>query len=80
MSTNTDLAQVFSDMAAVLELVGANPFKINAHVRVSRILRDLPTDVAELAKDRKELTAIDGIGDGSARKIIEFVRTGAVAE
>jgi DNA polymerase (family 10) len=80
MSTNAELSRIFSEMAQVLELTGANPFRVSAHQRVSRVLGELTSNVAELADDPKKLTAIDGIGDGSARKIIEFVRTGKVAE
>ena len=80
MSTNAQLSKIFAEMAKVLELTGANPFRVNAHQRVSRVLDDLTTDVAALADDAKKLTAIDGIGDGSARKIIEFVKTGRVSE
>jgi len=80
MSTNSEIAEIFSGMAAVLELTGANPFRVNAHVRVARTLRDLTVDVATLADDSKKLTAIEGIGAGSAKKIIEFVETGDVKE
>ncbi len=80
MSTNADLAKIFSEMAAVLELTGANAFRVNAHTKVSRVLKDLTVDVATLADDKKKLTALDGVGDGTAKKIIEFVETGKVSE
>jgi DNA polymerase (family 10) len=80
VSTNAALAEIFDEMAALLELTGANVFRVNAHRRVARELRDLSADVADLARDPKQLTAIEGIGEGSARKIVEFVRTGRVKE
>jgi len=80
VTTNRDIAALFDEMADVLALLGANPFRINAHARVARVLRDLNTDVATLVDDKKQLTAIDGIGDGSADKIIEYVETGKIAE
>jgi DNA polymerase (family X) len=80
MSTNAELAKIFEEMAAVLELTGANPFRVNAHARVARVLDDLTEDVATLTDDPKKLTAIDGIGEGSAKKIIEYVETGKVKE
>ena len=80
MSTNERLARIFEEMAALLELTGANPFRINAHARVARVLLELTVDVAELAHVPARLTDLEGIGKGSARKIIEFVRTGGVHE
>lgn len=80
MSTNAELERIFDEMAKVLELTGANPFRVNAHARVARLMGDLTYDIATLADDPRKLTAIDGIGDGTARKIIEFVKTGKVAE
>lgn len=80
MSTNAELSHIFHEMSKVLQLIGANPFRVNAHTNVARILKDMIVDVAELADDPAKLTAIDGIGAGSAKKIIEFVQTGKVKE
>jgi len=80
MSTNAELAAVFGEMAAVLELLGANRFRVNAHARVARVLKDLTTDVAMLCDDAAKLTAVEGIGEASAKKIIEYVQTGKVQE
>jgi DNA polymerase (family 10) len=79
MSANRELAGIFREMAAVLELTGSNPFRINAHARVARVLGDLKVDVAEVAEPGK-LTALDGIGPGTAKKIIEYLDTGRVGE
>ena len=80
MSANADLAAIFNEMAAVLEILGANRFRVNAHARVARVLKDLTVDVSTLADDIGKLTAIDGIGEASAKKIIEFIETGRVKE
>jgi DNA polymerase (family X) len=80
MSINRQLANIFAEMSAVLELLGENPFRVNAHAKVARVLEDMTEDVAALADDPKKLTAIDGIGEGSAKKIIEYVETGKVKE
>jgi DNA polymerase (family X) len=80
MSTNADLSRIFLEMAKVLDLTGANVFRVNAHKNVARVLDSLTVDVADLVADPAKLTAIDGIGEGSAKKIIEFVKTGRVRE
>jgi len=79
MAANAQLAQIFQEMAAVLELIGASPFRVNAYTRAARVMNDLTVDVA-LDADHKSLLAIDGIGDGTAKKIIQFLDTGAVKE
>ena len=51
MSANAELSRIFKEMAVVLELTGANPFRVNAHTRVARVLGDLRADVAEIAEE-----------------------------
>ncbi len=80
MSTNAELARTFAEMAAVMELTGANPFKTAALNRVSRLLKDLAFDIATIAHDKKRLMEIEGIGEGMAGRITEFVQTGRVRE
>ncbi len=78
MSANEALATVLDDMQAMMELLGEDSFRASAHARAARTLRDLPGDVASM--DRAALLAIDGIGPKLADKMLEFVRTGRIAE
>ena len=80
MSTNRQLADCFERIASILEVTGANGFKVNANRRVARVIKDLPDDISSHAGDKKGLTAIDGIGAGSADKILEFLDTGEISE
>jgi len=77
-SMNSELSQIFDEMAAILELTGANRFRVTAHARVARVLRDLADDVSQI--DPEHLTDIDGIGDGSAKKILEYFDHGHIEE
>lgn len=61
-------------------LIGANPFKVNAHANVARILKDMVDDISQLVDEPAKITAIEGIGKGSAKKIIEYVQTGSIKE
>lgn len=83
MSFNADVVAAFEELATLLELTGANGFKVNAHARVARVVdglgRDLrATAVGEAAADA--LAEIGGIGASSAAKIVELATTGAIAE
>lgn len=80
MSFNTNLANLLEQMAGLLELSGANRFRVNAHAKAARVIRDHPTDLEPIARDQAELTKLDGIGKGTAEKIAEFAETGAVSE
>ena len=78
MSLNAALAQRLEDIARMMDLLGEDSFKAIAHSRAARAIDALPTDVATL--DKKQLLEIEGIGQKIADKIIDFVRTGHIAE
>lgn len=83
--TNRALVRIFSEMASALELLGSNPFRTVSNNRVARELGDLGDDLGTLVSSApesavKRLSALPGIGKGSAEKIVEYVETGRVAE
>ena len=83
MSMNEDIAAIFEELATLLELTGANGFRVNAHAKVARVVEGLTSDLGELARSDdalKSLEAIDGIGKSSAQKIIEFATGGSVKD
>lgn len=80
MSVNQALAAKFEQIAAMLELTGADPFRVNAHRKAARVIEDSSEDFASLANDRDALLAIEGVGQKTADKIVEFVTTGDIQE
>ncbi|MFG0307461.1 MAG: DNA polymerase/3'-5' exonuclease PolX, partial [Phycisphaerales bacterium JB040] len=80
MGFNQELARVLDEMAAMQELLGENRFRVNAHQKAARVIKDHPTDLSTLADDEKALTEIDGIGKGMAEKIREFAEEECLAE
>src|SRR5690554_3955948 len=75
MSLNSELANMFQTMAAVLEIKGEPVFKAIAFSRVARAIEDTTIDLRE-AVERGELKSIEGIGASSRKIIEEYVRTG----
>jgi DNA polymerase (family 10) len=69
---NLEIAQVFSDIADLLEIQGANPFRIRAYRRAAQNLESLAEDVAAIAA-RGDLQEIPGIGKDLAAKIQEYL-------
>ena len=41
MSTNAELARIFTQIADILDITGANAFRVNAHRKVARTLEEL---------------------------------------
>jgi len=73
--TNTEVARVFEDVADLLEIQGADVFRVNAYRRVARTINDLAVDINEIAQ-RGELAKLPGVGKSSADKIQELLSTG----
>ncbi len=80
MSFNANLAEAFSRAAKVLEILGEDSFRINALARASRTFEDYPGDLGALAENRAALLAVPGVGAKIADKVIEFRKTGTIAE
>jgi DNA polymerase (family 10) len=82
---NQEVAKIFDQMAAALEILGANVFRINAYARGARVIEELTDDLRALVEEDpasaiKRLAGIEGIGKGLAEKIAEFVEVGTVRE
>src|SRR5437867_11294056 len=74
---NPDIARVFDEVADLLEIQDANPFRVRAYRNAARTLRDFPEPIAELVRvGAKDLTEISGIGADLAEKITAIVTTG----
>jgi DNA polymerase (family X) len=71
------LSDAFSELAALLQLSGANVFKVRAYERAARTIDGLPDDLEKLVRE-KRLTEIDGIGEAIGLKIEEFLSTGKI--
>ncbi|HHM04541.1 MAG TPA: DNA polymerase/3'-5' exonuclease PolX [Gammaproteobacteria bacterium] len=77
---NADIARIFEEIADLLEIQNANPFRIRAYRNAARTVRDLPTEVAALVAGGRDLTRLPGIGQDLAGQIAELVRTGMSAK
>ena len=73
--TNREVAQVFEQIAEILERQGENPFKIRAYRNAVHTLDGLFEPVADIAA-RGELKKIVGFGDAIVGKTQEILATG----
>jgi DNA polymerase (family 10) len=74
---NLEIAAIFGDMADLLEIQGANPFRIRAYRNGVASLESLTDTVEEVAR-RDGLEDIQGIGKDLAAKITEYIDTGKI--
>ncbi|MCA9143226.1 MAG: DNA polymerase/3'-5' exonuclease PolX [Planctomycetaceae bacterium] len=79
--TNSRIADIFDEIADLLEFQGSNPFRVRAYRNGARIIRDLPESIhTVLADDSRKLTDLEGIGKDLAEKIQTLVETGALKQ
>jgi len=75
---NSEIARVFSEIAAILTVRGENPFKVRAYERAAEAIGSL-TEEASALRERGELAGIADIGASSVAKIEELLDTGRCA-
>ncbi|MCS7048657.1 MAG: DNA polymerase/3'-5' exonuclease PolX [Verrucomicrobiae bacterium] len=73
--TKAEIAAVFEEIADLLDLKGENPFRVRAYRNAARIVDGLAEDLDRVIAENR-LTAIKGIGEDLASKIIELHTTG----
>lgn len=75
---NPEVAQAFDETADLLELQGANPFRIRAYRTAARTIRDVREPLLQLAcgASPRRLEDLPGIGADLAGKITDGLRTG----
>lgn len=72
---NLEIAQVFREIAKILEVKGDNPFRIRAYERAALNIEGLSEDIEKFIREDK-LREIPGIGTDLENKIKEIAATG----
>lgn len=74
--TNDEVASRFTRLADLLEIQGANPFRVRAYRNAARVIEGMTHQVRDLVDEDRDLTDISGIGPDLAEKIETLVETG----
>ena len=78
---NAEIARLLGEVADLLEISAANPFKVRAYRNAARTVADHPDPLAELVKSADfDLTDLPGIGGGIAKEITMLVETGTLPQ
>jgi DNA polymerase (family 10) len=77
--TNADVGRVLGTLATMLELDGANSFRVRAYREAARVVDAHPEPLAKLADEAGGLEELPGIGRDLAQKIRDVLATGSTA-
>lgn len=73
---NVTVAAIFDEIADLLDVQGANPFRIRAYRNAARTVSELGTELECMLEQGQDLTELPGIGEDLSARIIEIVSTG----
>mgnify|MGYP001158266905 CR=1 FL=1 len=76
---NDEIAQLFEDMAILLEMKGDSIFKIRAYQRAARTIENLSFSLDKAVQEGTDLKTIPGVGKAISEKIRELLSTGQVS-
>ena len=74
---NAEVARVLERIADLLEIDGADSFRISSYRRAARTVKDATEDLKILA-DENRLTDLPGVGKGTAERIKSYLASGHV--
>lgn len=76
---NAEIARIFNQVADLLEIGAANPFRVRAYRQAARTIEDQSQSLVAMIEAGKDLSGLPGIGDDLAGKIAEIVASGSLA-
>ena len=72
---NAQIAEMFQNIAGLLEMKSEKVFTIRAYQRAARTIERLPMELDAMLREEQDLRQIPGIGKAIADKISEMVQT-----
>jgi len=75
---NVTIATMLDETASLLEISGADPFRIRSYRRAAEAVEQQTQPLAAMVDDPKKLLEIAGIGKGMAANITALVKTGTM--
>jgi len=73
---NAEIAQTLNKLADLLEIEGANAFRVRAYRNAAHLVESLPRSVGDMVAANEDLSELPGIGEALAKKLKEIVETG----
>ena len=73
---NVNVAAMFDEIAALMEVAGENSFKIRAYQRAAEAVANFPEPIED-AMENNSLRQIEGLGEATAAGIDAFIANDA---
>ncbi|NIP57278.1 MAG: DNA polymerase III, partial [Gemmatimonadetes bacterium] len=73
---NVEIARVLAEVADLLEIQGANPFRVRAYRNAVRTIEGLTRPLSEMVAEEEDLTELPAVGEDIAGYIEELIETG----
>ena len=77
---NKEISRLLNETADLLDIKGANEFRVRAYRNAARSVESLPRPAAEIVAEGEDLSKEDGIGKNLSGKIEEIVETGSLSQ
>ena len=77
---NREIVEIFNETADLLELEGADEFRVRAYRSAARTVESLTRNVADMVAQGEELTQLPGIGKELSKKIGEIAARGELTQ
>ncbi len=71
---NAEIASQLDKVADLLDIEGANPFRVRAYRRAARLIGELPRNITDMLTEGEDLDELPGIGRDLADKIAVIAR------
>ncbi len=71
---NAEIASELDKIADLLDIEGANPFRVRAYRRAARLIGELPRNITDMLTEGEDLDELPGIGRDLADKIAVIAR------
>ncbi|HKI01684.1 MAG TPA: DNA polymerase/3'-5' exonuclease PolX [Thermoanaerobaculia bacterium] len=75
---NPEIARILEEVADILEIQGANSFRVRAYRNATRTVETLTTPLRKWVEEKRPLTDLPGIGKEMANHVREMVETGTL--
>ena len=76
---NIDVARTLTELADLLEIQGASPFRIRAYRNAVNTINSLSRPLKDMVEDGEDLTELPDVGKSVAKYIGEFLDTGSIS-
>ncbi len=74
MIDNYQIADMFSLLSKLMDIHGENSFKSKSYASAAFNIEKIPVQLAEV--DQKKISSYKGVGESTAKKVIEILQTG----